>query len=90
MVMPIHPCPLKDYKLLSIVYNAKERVLEVKLSATNSLSNLSPWQVIKGCVKEETRRVETHLLLGKVVGEEKESVEEIWHLIVYDAILHWS
>ena len=62
----------------------------MKLPATYGFPKISLGKVIKGGIKEEMSWIETHLLLGKIVDEEKEPAENIWHLIVYNAILHWS
>ena len=87
--MPIYSCSLEYNKLLSIIDSVKDRILCEKSFATNSFLDLSPWQVIKGCIKKEKRRVKAHLLLGKIVDEEKEFAEEVGHLIVNNAVLHW-
>ena len=74
---------------MSIVDSVRDRILGEKLSATNSVPNLPPWQVIKKCIKEESRTIKAHLLLRKIVDEEKKSTEEVGHLIVNNAVLHW-
>ena len=74
--------------MLSVIDSVKDKILCEKPLATNCFPDLSPWQVIKGCVKEETRRIKAHLFLRKIIDEEKKLAEEVGHLIVNDAVLH--
>ena len=84
--MPIYSCSLEYNKLLSIVDSVKDRILCEKPSTTKSFHNLSPWQLIKGCVKEKMRRIKAHLFLRKIIDEEEKSAEKVEHLIVNNAI----
>ena len=86
--MPIHPYSLEYNKLVSKVDSSKDRTLYEKLLATNCFPDLSPWQVIKGCIKEETKRIIAHLFLRKIIDEEKKFAKEVRHLIVNNAVFH--
>ena len=88
--MAIYSSPLIYDKLLSIVDRAKDRILEIKPSPTHCISGFHPWRMIKRCIKEESRRIETHLLVRKIKEKEQEFTEKFWHLIENNAILHRS
>ena len=86
----IYPNPLKYNKLLGIVNCAKDRVLEIKPSATHCLPDFSPRRMIKRWIKGESRWIETHLLIGKIKEKEKKPAEKVWHVIEDNTILPWS
>ena len=86
----IYSNPLIYDKLLSIVDRAKDGILEIEPSAMNCIFNFHPRGMIKRCIKEESGRIKTHLLVRKIKEKEKELVEKVWHLIENNAILHRS
>ena len=75
-VAAIYPSPLIYDKLLSIVDRAKDRILEIKLSATHCISNFHPRRMIKRCIEEESGRIKTHLLVRKIKEKEKKLAEK--------------
>ena len=77
-------------KLLGIVDRAKDGIFEIKSLAANCISNLHPRGMIKRRIEEESRRIETHLLVRKIKEKEQELTEKVWHLIENNAILHQS
>ena len=86
----IYSSSLKYNKLLSIIDHEKDRILQIKPTAANCISNLHPRGMIEGCIKEETWRIKAHLFMRKINEEEKKFVEEVGHVIVDYAIFHWS
>ena len=89
VAVAIYSSPLKYNKLLGIVNCAKDRVLEIKLSATHCLPDFSPRRMIERWIKGESRWIETHLLVEKIKEKEKKPAEKVWHVIEDNAILHW-
>ena len=90
VVAAIYSSPLIHDKLLSIADHAKDGILEIKLTATNCISDFHPRGMIKRCIEEELGRIKTHLLARKIKEKEKELAEKVWHLIENNAILHRS
>ena len=88
IALPIYSSSLDYNKLQSVIDSVKDRILCEKPLATNCFPNLSPWQVIKECIKEETRRIKAHLFLRKIIDKEKKSAKEVGHFIVHNAIFH--
>ena len=85
---PIYSCYLEYNKLLSIVDRTKDRILEIKPSVTHCISDFPPRRMIERCIKEESGRIKTHLLVRKIKEKEKELAEKVWHLIENNAIFH--
>ena len=90
MTLTIYSSSLKYNKLLSIIDYAKDRILQIKPAAVNCISDLHPRGMIEGCIKEETWRIKAHFLMRKIKEKEKKFAEEVGHVIVDYAILHWS
>ena len=62
VVAAIYSSPLIYDKLLSIVDHAKDGLLEIESLATNCISNLHPWGMIKMLIEEESGRIK-HIFL---------------------------